>query len=155
MHKLSFNSKDLYVPKIQDGRWVASLSDGTTVFENRIPNEISAWRRLKKYISDQKLKITNLRLEAFERTVVLIPYYDDNKNAQLNGYWQASKEDRWLNANLPSRFYRGIGYVKAHNIYIAWICDNGQISLEERPVYRKNKEDVQVIDAGIIWNDEI
>jgi hypothetical protein len=44
-------------------RWIASLSDGSTVFENFVPEVRLAWMRLKSYLSNKDISITRLRLQ--------------------------------------------------------------------------------------------
>lgn len=58
-HQLAF-SVDSTVPPC---RWIASLSDGTTVFENYIPQIRLAWMRLKAYLAETGIEITRLRLQ--------------------------------------------------------------------------------------------
>jgi len=48
------------VPK---SRWVASLSNGETIFEDHLENEEPAWERLKRYVVENELSITNLRAQ--------------------------------------------------------------------------------------------
>lgn len=50
-----------YTPRI---RFLASLSDGRTIIQDDIPGELPAWRRLKDFITETKLKITCLRLQS-------------------------------------------------------------------------------------------
>ena len=47
-------------------RWIASLSDGRTVFENFVPEVRLAWMRLKAYLQDMDISITRLRLQCGE-----------------------------------------------------------------------------------------
>jgi len=54
------------VPK---NRWVASLSNGETIYENIIKGEIPAWVRLAEYCEDHDLSITALRLNIANTTV--------------------------------------------------------------------------------------
>jgi len=60
--KLAF-SVDKTVPPC---RWIASLSDGRTVFENNVPEVRLAWMRLKAYLADKDVQITRLRLQCGE-----------------------------------------------------------------------------------------
>jgi len=156
---LAFSSKNPFVPTPEQGRWIASLSDGTTVFEDKMPGEVSAWRRLQKYIELHNLKITNLRLEAYGRRVFILPYKDDAGTPQINGYWQASRVGAFLNINHPQIFWRGIGYVKYKTIYIAWVDQFGNHSIEERPLDKEEKDsdgNVRMVrDMGVIFNDPI
>lgn len=44
-------------------RWIASLSNGETIFEDHKPGENSAWERLSKYVKANSLSITRLRFQ--------------------------------------------------------------------------------------------
>jgi len=48
------------VPK---NRWIASLSNGETIFEDRSPGLAPAWERLAQYVEENDLSITMLRAE--------------------------------------------------------------------------------------------
>ena len=146
---LAFSSKHPYVPNPKNdpkaSRWIASLSDGTTVFEDVTPYELSAWARLKIYVETHKLKLTNLRLEAYGRNVSLVPYRDDNGNPQINGYWHSKQIGALLNAGgVTEQQSRGIGYVKSSEVYITWIDECGNIRQEVRSF---------VNNAAVIIND--
>lgn len=154
---LAFNSRHPYVPSASQGRWIASLSDGSTVFQDRMPGVKSAWRRLHEYVELHKLKVTNLRLEAYGRLVHTIPYLDNEKRPQLNGYWQIERMGSFLNADHPNVHWRGIGYVKGHIIYVTWVDDHGGVYMETRPLFRAIKQEDgtehKEIDLGAILND--
>lgn len=49
-----------YVPQ---NRWIASLSNGETIFEDNLPSLQSSWNRLAAYIKANKLAITALRVQ--------------------------------------------------------------------------------------------
>lgn len=49
-----------YVP---DCRWVVSLSNGETIFEDRTPNLEPAWERLANYVKQNDLAITKMRVQ--------------------------------------------------------------------------------------------
>lgn len=53
-------SVDSSVPK---ERWVASLSNGETIFENHVKGRGPAWQRLADYCVANGLSVTNLRLQ--------------------------------------------------------------------------------------------
>lgn len=134
---LAFSSKSPFVPNPKkdpsDTRWIASLSDGSTVFEDVCPGKISAWQRLAEYIDLNNLKITNLRLEAYGRSVVLVPYKDSNDNAQINGYWYSKCIGALLaDCGVIQAISCGIGYVKAKEIVITWVASDGTIKQEIR-----------------------
>lgn len=131
---LAFSSKCPFVPNPSKdsttSRWIASLSDGTTVFEDVTPNERSAWIRLREYVAIHKLKLTNLRLEAYGHRVVLMPYKDEFGNPQINGYWHSKMAGGWLNAGVGQIHGTGIGLVKGREIHVTWVYDNGNVSYE-------------------------
>lgn len=128
---LAFNSRHPHVKK--DNRWIASLSDGTTVFEDKTPGMESAWSRLKKYVRLHKLEITNLRLEAFGRFVKLLSYRSDEGTIQIDGYWQSSRIGAWFGAYTDEVNWRGIGFIKNNELNVIWIDDKGNIQHEVRP----------------------
>lgn len=140
---LAFNSRHPYVDK--RSRWIASLSDGTTVFEDRTPGEPSAWKRLGEYIKTNELKITNLRLEVFGRFVKLVSYKDDTGRVQLDGYWQSSKMAAFFGGAEGELRWRGIGFVKKDEVQIVWVDHNGVISQETRKYTPE--------DPAVILND--
>ena len=51
---------DEFVPK---NRWIASLSNGETIFEDLRKNESPAWERLGNYCREKSLAITKLRVQ--------------------------------------------------------------------------------------------
>lgn len=149
---LAFNSKHPFVPNpskdYNASRWIASLSDGSTVFEDVTPHLPSAWHRLKEYVATHSLKITNLRLEAYGHQILLVPYKGPDDVSQINGYWHSKKIGALVNADSTIEFnWRGIGFVKGQEIHITWVESNGNISHEIK-VYRKD-------DLAIIINDEV
>lgn len=148
---LAFSSKHPFVPNPKEDpnatRWIASLSDGTTVFEDITPHEKSAWRRLRDYVRIHDLKITNLRLEAYGRRVLLVPYTDDFGTPQINGYWHSKRiEAILIDQGVFERQDCGVGYLKAHEIVITWISQDGTIRQESRP-YKSDDQAVIVNDV--------
>lgn len=81
-------------------RWVASLSNGETIFENEIPGEDPSWVRLARYVEDNGLSITNLRLQ-IGGTEVKLP-------AGAQGYIQ--KKVAWVLSNGTCGIRKCIGY---------------------------------------------
>jgi hypothetical protein len=133
---LAFNTRHPHV--CRDSRWIVSLSDGTTVFEDKTPGEPAAWKRLRNYIRANSLKITNVRLEAYGQAVTCVSAKDG-----AEGYWH-------MNAiaaisGVSETMSRGIGYVKDGDIHIVWLKDNGEAVPEIRPA---NNEDI-----GLILNE--
>lgn len=134
---LAFSSKHPYVPNPKDdpeaSRWIVSLSDGSTVFEDTTPNERSAWMRLRDYVETHNLKVTNLRLEAYGRRVHLIPYKDAEGQAQLNGYWQSKQINAVLSSGgVIESNARGVGILKGREIWITWVYQDGTTKQEVR-----------------------
>ena len=147
---LAFNSKHPFVPKPAKDpnatRWIASLSDGTTVFEDVTPGERSAWLRLRDYVELHGLKMTNFRLEAFGRQVVLVPYKDGEDNSQINGYWHSKSMTACLNVSgIDQVMCSGIGFLKGKSVHITWVKQDGTIFQEIRD-YKKG-------DKALIIND--
>jgi len=158
MTSLAFTSKSPYVPSVEQGRWIASLSDGQTIFEDKTPGERSAWVRLREHLEVHKLKITSLRLEAYGRRAITIPYRNEDGEKQVNGFWQSSRIGAFLNSNMPQLAWRGIGYIRHRRIYITWIAADGSISQEERDLFQEevdNGKKVRHYDMGAILNDPI
>ena len=144
MVNLSFRANEFGV---EDNRWIASLSDGTTVFEDRTPNAPSAWIRLQQHLKENRLKITCLRLQACGVLVQLPPRRDDNGIVQLDGYWHSKQIEAILDSRFPQKTSYGIGFIKGNILYIKWIRENGAVEDEAREYNRKN-------DLAGILNDE-
>ena len=81
-------------------RWIASLSNGETIFENYLEGMDPAWVRLSNYVKDNDLSITNLRLEIGGTTVKL--------PAGQQGYIQ--KKVAWALSNGSYGIRKCIGY---------------------------------------------
>jgi hypothetical protein len=73
-----------FVPK---SRWIASLSNGETIFEDHREGEEPAWARLKEYVEAHDLSITNLRAQFESGKTVPLP-------AGQEGYVQ--KKKAWI-----------------------------------------------------------
>lgn len=121
---LAFSSKH---PHVQQNRWIASLSDGSTVFEDKTPGLKSAWIRLSDYLRSNNLAITNLRLECYGQRITLIPAREG-----IDGYWQSSKICSMLNGPVVEFYWRGVGYIKDGMIHITWVGQDGSITQETR-----------------------
>ena len=133
---LAFNTRHPHVHR--DNRWIASLSDGKTVFEDHTPGEPAAWKRLKNYVRANSLQITNLRLEVYGQAVTLISIKDG-----AEGYWHVNSMAAL--AGINESYARGVGYIKDGDIHIVWIKDNGQAVPEVRPM--------NPTDIGLILNE--
>lgn len=58
-------------PDVPKERWVASLSNGETIFENVIKDVVPAWERLAEYCKDKDLSITGLRLHIANQEILI------------------------------------------------------------------------------------
>jgi hypothetical protein len=124
----AFSSKHPFVQK--GDRWIASINDGSTVFEDKTPGMRTAWRRLAKFLENKKLYITNLRLEFAGKSVSLLPAEN------VDGYWWSTKEE--LLVGLNQQVYNtagwvGIGQVKKDLLNIIWVRHDGFVKEEVRP----------------------
>jgi hypothetical protein len=89
------------------------MSDGRTLVERWIPNEVSPWVRLMGLCRENSLWVTNLRMTICSETVSL--------PSQAEGYWQIYQQTVLENVpveNLP--VVRGIGHVNDGKISILW-----------------------------------
>jgi hypothetical protein len=128
---LAFNSRHPHVKK--GNRWIASLSDGTTVFEDKTPKIKSAWRRLQDHVEQHNLQVTNLRLEAYGKFVKLLSYRADDGRVQIDGYWQSSRKGAFFGTGAGGEIdWRGVGFIKDEEVTIIWVDDNGNITQEVR-----------------------
>jgi hypothetical protein len=127
MKDLAFKASDPFVPK---DRWIATLSSGHTVFQDVIPNQISAWRRLQKVVKLNGWHITNLRLQAYGHNIAMPPCHE------VSGYWQASRISKLV--NFPEIIDRGIGYIQDNILHITWISSDGTLTQELRTYDSEN-----------------
>ena len=78
-------SADEFVPP---NRWIASLSNGETIFEDKRPIE-ATWVRLTQYVKDKGLSITGFRIQFANGLEVKMPSgqqgYIQKKKAWLTG----------------------------------------------------------------------
>jgi len=133
---------------VESNRWIASLSDGSTVFEDRIPNAPSAWIRLQNYLKSEKLYITRLRLQAYGVLVQLPPLRDESGAIQFDGYWHSKQLTAFLDPNLPQALAYGIGFIKGDFLYIKWIRQNGAVEDEVRG-YNKQTDLAGILNGEI------
>ena len=73
-----------FVPK---SRWIASLSNGETIYEDNRDGEDPAWVRLAKYVEQEDISITTLRVQFESGRLINLP-------AGQDGYIQ--KKKAWL-----------------------------------------------------------
>ena len=140
MIMLATKAVDPYVP---ENRWIASLSNGQSIFMDLMPGKPSSWLRLKEYIADNKLSVTQLRLQAYGQLINLISVKDD---IEIQGYFFMRKMSRYiLIADSPPEIQEmGIGFIKSDKIYITWVREDGIINTEIRSL--------KLNDIGVILN---
>jgi len=100
------NESNIYLAKtansyVKPVRWIASLSNGETVFEDHKPGERSAWDRLGAYVRANCLAITRLRLQV-DNLEVPLP-------AKSIGYIQKKK---FISMGSHSQLQYCIGHVE-------------------------------------------
>ena len=133
---------------VESNRWIASLSDGTTVFEDRTPNIPSAWLRLQEYIKSERLHITRLRLQAYGVLVQLPPLRDESGAIQFDGYWHSKQLTAFLDPSMPQMLAYGIGFIKGNHLHIKWIRQNGAVDDEVRG-YNRATDLAGILNAEI------
>lgn len=88
-----------FVPR---DRWIASLSNGETIFQDERQGQKPAWSRLADYVRQNKLAITQLRVQIGGLEVKL--------PANQEGYVQKKKAFTYMNG--PSGSNLCIGYIQ-------------------------------------------
>ena len=91
--------------------WIANLSNGTTVVEHWLPDDLSPWIRLMDWCKQSDLYLTNLRLTVCSRTIALRP--------RASGYWQMH-QCAYLFSVEDVPISRGIGFVESGRVKIIW-----------------------------------
>ena len=71
-------------------KWLASLSDGTTVIEGKAPfaeveGELSPWNKLLKHLEENDLHITGLRIQVKRNNESIKTYNLPSFNCNRNG----------------------------------------------------------------------
>ena len=94
-------------------KWIASMSDGSTIIEKWEPGKASPWIRLKRLCKEKNLKITQLRLQVNGKTYTAVKGAD--------GYFQAYFVSQDVGGKQTTR--RGIGYVDNSHLHILWVDD--------------------------------
>lgn len=132
-HNLSFNITDPYVG---NDYWIAHLSDGSSVFEDKTPNIDSAWQRLFKYIQETDFSIVYLQMVYCDTHVTTPPGQE--------GYFQSKIYSALMLPENPIEIIsHGIGYLKDGNINIQWVYPNQGIADEVRPyIFKENSKEI-------------
>jgi hypothetical protein len=117
--------------------WVAVLSNDEIVYQDdnrETEEEKSAWLRLKKYISNNKLKIKSFYLKFRSNTSLLIPN-------DASGYF-FSKGIMASVSNSKTVFYYSIGYIENASVHIKKVKIPELIIFDQetRKIYDCNEE---------------
>jgi hypothetical protein len=104
-------------------RWIASLSNGETIFEDQKSGEISAWERLRSYVIDNKLAITRLRIQLNHLEVTL--------PAKAEGYVQKKK---FVSTGGWSQLQYCIGHIENGMCLLHYVSEDGSSVSEIVPV---------------------
>ena len=105
------------------GHWIASLSNGETIYEDECPDECRCWVRLHDYCKENNLKITQMRWQYQHRTHV--------SKANADGY-VLSRKMRSYGTVSSSQDFCGIGYINGDMVYITFVSVGGHSFREER-----------------------
>ncbi len=105
-------------------RFIASISDGTTVYENHLndPNLQTPWMRLKQYLNDTGKHLTKLRMQGGGETTNL-PVAD-----AYMIFYQAN-----LGPGIFSQNYLGVGMFDSQNekLTVLFYQSDGKINRKE------------------------
>lgn len=99
-------------------RFLASLSDGTTVIEDERPGVEHAWFRLKKYIEANNLKITCLRLQAVFPDVLGSRMFEATTASNQLGYVYGKRVA--VNDSGGQGHQLGIGHFDGNTALVQW-----------------------------------
>lgn len=103
-------------PKI---RFLASLSDGRTVIEDKVPGKENAWFRLQKYLQQNPhIKITGLRLQDVKRNTIV------NMPSNQRGYFLSKKQIKVFPGGSEVKFM-GLGYYDGNMVTVRWLKQPG------------------------------
>jgi hypothetical protein len=99
--------------------WIASLSNGETIFEAQSePGERSAWQQLRNRCADEGLHLTQLRLQLNGVTLIGV--------SAAEGYCQAwqSEFEVFYKTHVQRR---GLGSMQDGHLFMTWIDNSGNI----------------------------
>lgn len=118
---------DEFVPK---DRWVVSLSNGETIYDDRRPGISPAWQRLAEYVEANDLSITSMRLQ-IRGVEIKLP-------SGMDGYIQ--KKKAWGTTDGTSGVKLCVGYV-TQGLSLIHEVDSGGDSRTIRPGDKEYKGD--------------
>lgn len=93
-------------------QWLASLSDGSTVIEQWVPDSKSPWQTLVETIREKGLNITQLRLQIAGKTHTSV--------ANASGYYQARQAQNTCGETQVVERH-GIGCLVGGTLSILWV----------------------------------
>jgi len=96
-------------------RFLASLSDGTTVIQDAPNGQPHAWLRLVDYVKQNNLNITGLRL-VYKNHQITLP-------SNQNGYY-FSKRIMTVYPGNNSQTHIGCGYLNQDGINVIWCLED-------------------------------
>jgi len=127
-------------PSVPKDRWIVSLSNGETIYEDELKGQPPAWQRLGEYCRDYDLSITNLRLQILNTEV--------NLPSGQEGYIQ--KKVAWTLSGVIGGVRKCIGYAQG-GLALIYQIDTSNGSKTDRTVdpgepytiYRKDIRDAK------------
>jgi len=106
--------------------WIASLSNGMTAVETEMtPGEMSSWQQLLRFLKDNNLRITMLRLQHNRQTVVA--------DGKADGFVQCYQLIKSVFTSKETR-YHGIGSVFGDLVFLTWMNGMGEVIQDVRPL---------------------
>jgi len=134
-----------YTYPLSSSGWRANLSNGETVMETpSLPGEPMAWRKLINRCAAEGLYLTGLSLVHGPFRIFALP------QKACDGYYHAFDVHKSLFTG-REQFKQGIGSVVGDKVFIAWMDENGAVSIDIRDIkdclphiiLRGNNEPVQ------------
>ncbi len=124
-HKLE-DKMETYVKEKHQG-WVASLSNGETVFQTpNIPGERTAWGKLQERCEEEEIFITQIQLQMYGNTLVGIPNADG-----YTAFYEYTQS--WAHRDIGAT-HQGIGSVLGDWVSIMFSNESGHVWQGLRPL---------------------
>jgi hypothetical protein len=117
------------VAKEKHQGWVASLSNGETVFESQqVPGELTPWGKLRQRCSLEGIWITQMQLQINGKNWTGIV------NADGYCWFRDVRIEGFMSGNAKESHHAGIGSVLAETVYCTVVDSNGQSQQSARPL---------------------